>query len=120
MALLDGGSPKPSSAMNDMDPQIHHEHQPREKVPAAEWSGKWQADRAPAVPVQDPRDQHIQRDQGENEVRRCEPQPSPNICACVRKLCGQPGDSSTSLEEVHDHQGDERETNIGVNRNANV
>ena len=83
-------------------------------MPPVEGLGERQLCWCAAAPVQDPRHEHVHGDEEEQEVRDGEADPPFDERPGPDDLGGHASEGPAALGQVHDHQPDEHEANVGV------
>ena len=97
-----------------MDDQVDDEGDARIEVPPVERCWERQLRWCAPVPIHDARHEHVQRDDEEQEVRERKAHPPLHECPGPNDLVGHASEGPAALGQVHKHQTDEHEADIGV------
>ena len=102
--------------MPDMEDEIENKSDARQEVPSVKRTREWYLNWFSANPVQDSRHQHVQRDEREEQVRGRKAEAPLRKRPNAREVGHHPGNGPPPLQQMHDHQSDERETDVSMNR----
>jgi hypothetical protein len=116
--LLNCGLTEALPSVPNMEDEVEHKRHSRQEMPPRKGTREErQVYRLAPVPVQDSRDQDVQRDEREQQVR---PGKSKVSFGYRPSAPHHPGNGVPSLQQVHDDQSYEHEANIGVDRVVDV
>jgi hypothetical protein len=119
--LPDRGSPKASPPARDVDYQVHDEHDRGEQVPPVErpWEGGQEQGGSP-IPVEDPRNHDVDRDECEDRIRRQETYLAHDLPAKAPQPREHPSDPAAALCQVDHDQACEGQPHVGMDGVADM
>jgi hypothetical protein len=104
-----------------VDYQVHDEHDRREQVPPVErlWK-EGQEQWGSPIPVEDPRNHDVDRDEGEDRIRRQPTQLARDPAARAPELREHPSDPVAALYQVDNDQACEYQPHVCMDGVADV
>lgn len=103
-----------------MGEHVEDQQHRREQVPPIEWPWKGKRRRVSPIPVDDPRDDHVGGQKGEDRVRSQQTKLAQDSTAKAFELPEQPSNSVTTLGQMDDDEAGEAKPDVGVDGVADV
>ena len=118
--LSDGGSPDAFPSARNVDGQVHDQHHRRDQVPSVERPWEWEGYRGSPAPVEDARNHDIDREKGQDRIRRQQAKLALDPGAKAPELHEHPSDPVAALDQMNDNEASENQPHVCMDGVADV